>query len=449
MAGKKLFYLYRRKNIYYVQLKNPRTGKPLPARSTGQSNKEKAEYIARKWVFEGLPESTDQLQTQDNIHAVDEALSILKETKNLSKQDVKRFLHYFKSKGFLADYTLSSDNEITVIDYLLNFWDYKKSPYVLEKKAYGHSIGLRRCKEAGESVNLHWKPYFKNTLLTSIDKQILKNFSLFLSKKKKVSRDGSELDETLSALTINRIIGYGTIAFKWAYKNDLILNDPTIGLMNFSGQQRKRGILTDDEVKKLFTSGDWRKNEGAKLGNLLACQTGMRAGEIIALRIRDIGTDRLFIRHSWSNADGLKSTKTNMEREIPILPDTRSALLDYARKNPHGFTPDSFVFFQMDTDERPMRQETLLSRLRFALESIDILIEEQKARNIVFHSWRHYYARKMADVLSERTAKLTGHLTPEMLEHYANHANKEDFKKAADATSKVFGRILEFKVKEA
>jgi hypothetical protein len=46
-----------------------------------------------------------------------------------------------------------------------------------------------------------------------------------------------------------------------------------------------------------------------------------------------------------------------------------------------------------------MRQETLLLRLNSDLESNKFQSDEQKARNIVFHSWRHYYARKMTDIL--------------------------------------------------
>ena len=53
----------------------------------------------------------------------------------------------------------------------------------------------------------------------------------------------------------------------------------------------------------------------------------------------------------------------------------------------------------------------------------------------------------MTDALDERTARLTGHKTEGMLQHYADHRNEDDFKKAVEATSDVFGRILDFKSK--
>lgn len=51
----------------------------------------------------------------------------------------------------------------------------------------------------------------------------------------------------------------------------------------------------------------------------------------------------------------------------------------------------------------------------------------------------------MTDALDMRAAKLTGHKTPAMLEHYAAHVEAEDLKKATEATSEIFGNILDFK----
>nr|WP_230391683.1 MULTISPECIES: tyrosine-type recombinase/integrase [unclassified Oceanispirochaeta] len=216
--------------------------------------------------------------------------------------------------------------------------------------------------------------------------------------------------------------------------------------MRFSGKKKKRGILSDKEVDKLFSEGNWSNNEGAKLGNLLASQTGMRAGEIMALQIKDIKEDRIHVTHSYAREEGgLKSTKTGEEREIPILPETRRLLLDHAKTYPFNeIGPESFIFYSSEKPGIPIGTETFLKRLKAALRSIGIKDDEQKARNLTFHGWRHYYARKMVDVLDQRTAKLTGHATQEMLDHYSNHANEQDFQKAAQATAEVFGRVIPF-----
>ena len=141
----------------------------------------------------------------------------------------------------------------------------------------------------------------------------------------------------------------------------------------------------------------------------------------------------------------MKSTKTNKGREVPLLPETRKLLLDYAKNNPAGYEPKSFIFFQVNNPGRPVRQETLNTNLSRALVKIGIDREEKKARGLCFHSWRHYFSKKMAAILNERAMKLTGHSSKAVFEEYANHADEKDFQKAAQATTEVFGRILEFK----
>ena len=104
--------------------------------------------------------------------------------------------------------------------------------------------------------------------------------------------------------------------------------------MKFSGPVRSRGILQEKEVKALFEVV-W-KEERAKIASLLSMSTGLRAGEVLALKLEDVGTDRLYIRHSWSWSDGLKCTKTGKVRVVPLLPAIRAALLKLLDSNPHG-----------------------------------------------------------------------------------------------------------------
>jgi integrase len=74
-----------------------------------------------------------------------------------------------------------------------------------------------------------------------------------------------------------------------------------------------------------------------------------------------------------------------------LLPEVRGKLLELAQDSPHG--PDGFIFFGSLADT-PVDRSVLLDGLHDALASIGI---DGKARGIVFHSWRHYYAARMAD----------------------------------------------------
>jgi integrase len=132
--------------------------------------------------------------------------------------------------------------------------------------------------------------------------------------------------------TVNKTISAATTALRWAAANEIILSDPTRGLRGFSGQGRRRGILEPGEVKALFST-TWA-DERARVACLDAMTTGARQGEVLAIRREDIGENRLYIRHSYSIRNGLKSTKSGEAREVPLLPAVRSALLALEARSP-------------------------------------------------------------------------------------------------------------------
>jgi len=70
----------------------------------------------------------------------------------------------------------------------------------------------------------------------------------------------------------------------------------------------------------------------------------MRQGEIAALRLQDIGEDRIYIRHSWGKYDGLKTPKNGEEREIRIPHQLRDMIIIQAMKNPWRQDLSAFVF---------------------------------------------------------------------------------------------------------
>jgi integrase len=85
------------------------------------------------------------------------------------------------------------------------------------------------------------------------------------------------------------------------------------------------GVLTVEEAGALFAK-PWADG-AAMAGNLLSATTGMRQGEVLAVRGGDIGEGVLSVGHSWSAEDGLKSPKNGEARPVPLLPEVREALL--------------------------------------------------------------------------------------------------------------------------
>jgi integrase len=82
-------------------------------------------------------------------------------------------------------------------------------------------------------------------------------------------------------------------------------HQPAADLERFAGSVKKRGVLTETEVETIFSKVIW-DDKRAYIANLTACTTGLRLGEVLALRRSVIGDDTLDVSYSWSCIDGLK-----------------------------------------------------------------------------------------------------------------------------------------------
>lgn len=441
------FSLYRRGKIYYCQFYNPKTGKYLSGRSTGQKSRNAATLVVYEWEQNGLPDrGGGGCRPVSETIDMDTVLEAIRKT-DLTSQDAERIVAALKTRGLIETAIVKAGPGSELFTaFLSRFWDYDQSPYVREKLAHGHSMGRRHCYDMALWLKLYWKSFFGDKRLSEIRRADLKDFSMRLAESKK-----------LKPKTINNILSVGTVALRWAKANDLIAANPAEGLVKFSGSTAKRGMLTEPEARRLFAV-EWVDERG-RLGNLLSMTTGLRAGEVLGLQIRDIGTDRLYVRHSWGNKDGLKSTKTGVERTVPLLETVRDVLLNLARKNPHDIGPTSFVFWSVTRADRPMDFHVLLDGLKDTLlllllsaEELDNTEKVERARvywqqrAVVFHSWRHYFATHLANRVDMRAVQLaTGHRSPSMAEHYAAHAQEQDFVEVSKGIEGAFASIIPFR----
>ena len=196
------------------------------------------------------------------------------------------------------------------------------------------------------------------------------------------------------------------------------------GIERFGCDKTERGILTRKEVERLF-SFEW-ENKKKQLANMLAAFTGMRAGEVSALRYCDIYDDRIYVNHNWSVVDGEKDPKRHEVRWVVCPPEICSALKALAKKNP-SFSNDCFVFFSRQKKGCvPVLPEAWVRGLDEALEHIGISSEARKARHIDFHSWRHFFATEISEKVQMGTAqKLLGHKDASTTAIYASHESEE------------------------
>jgi integrase len=220
----------------------------------------------------------------------------------------------------------------------------------------------------------------------------------------------------------------------------MIDKDVTLGITWFAGKAAERQILSPELAAAIFKV-QW-KDEQARLANMLAMVTGMRAGEIQGLRVQDLGKDCLYIKHSWNRMDGLKTTKTNESRTVELpFPVLIQDLLNLAATNPYGQGLDGYVFWAGKLASKPMEATLFSDGLREAL--IQTGMSKESAKAYTFHGWRHYFTAYMRERVNEKILQQqTGHKTLVMLNHYSGHRIAGDREKMQAAQRETFSGLL-------
>ena len=492
------YYLHARNGVFYAVLINQETGLPLTAKSTGTRDRDEALLIISDWLKNGIPNGKQKKpRTLDQLSDVKGILKACRAAE-LTAEDALAIAMALKNRGLLEiGISKAAPGQKALIGFLNEFWDYDNSPYIRDKVLHGHRITRRYCHEALLIVAKHWAPYFGNKPLNALCRQDLREFSLSLKEIKQ-----------LSAKTVNNTLLQGTTALKWAYTEGLIPADPSARLTRFSGEATRRDILTKTETEALFRI-KWQDRR-AYIGCLLAATTGLRSGEIRAIRKEDIGEMILDVSHSWSDFEGLKVPKNGEARQVPLLPEIRGLLLELLAENPHTENQNPFVFFCEKAD-RPCSGGLFRRGLTLAIKATkdtppdwhkdppigegrlwiirgkknadgelqgewsepEEIIGLHKApdwisgeeylyrradtkpnkpkgidttgRKIDVHSFRHYYCSIMADkVASDKVAKIAGHKSKTMAEHYQSHVDAEVIAELGMEAGAAFSNILRF-----
>ena len=159
---------------------------------------------------------------------------------------------------------------------------------------------------------------------------------------------------------------------------------------------------------------------------LTAAFTGLRRGEILGLRWRDVDFEASTIRVRASYAAGqLTTPKSGKVRAVPMAPDVASALAGIGQRD--RFTgEDEFVF--VGEGGLPLDGDALSSRYVRALQSAGL-------RRLRFHDLRHTFGTRMireADI--RRVQEWMGHADIQTTMKYLHYeSRKEDAQLVARA----------------
>lgn len=395
---------------YYVRFKDE-FGKYLTWISTKESDYEKA--VKKSWEI--------YLNKKEDIkkHSIKSFIC----TSDISNSEVETLLKELQNKGILKSYTMSnSESDVPALDYFISFWNEDSSQYLKDKKRKGNDVHKKHLSNNIGYINNYWK-------------DILEDKSLGDISKKDIQKIFDKLDcIELNGNTKNHIIRSVFTPLKYAYSHDIINCDITSGWTFYKVVYKKRLLLDENTVRKLIFN-EWECYE-AKVANILSLCTGMRAGEILALTLDDVEDDCIYVNHSWNNKDKLKCTKNTESRvEYIYFSSIIEALRKIGSSNPYN-EGRRYIFYSSIPD-KPMEEKKLLEELR--KEVLKTGFDENRIKEITFHSWRHFYTSYMKGKIDDKLLQSqTGHKSHEMLEHYGNHEIEGDRDIILNAQKNVF-----------
>jgi integrase len=288
-----------------------------------------------------------------------------------------------------------------------DFFDYEKCPYINGRLLRGFSYGRTWAKRQRNLLEKIIIPHFNNMDIRVISSKTIDTFILQL---RQVNTGAKTVNHILT--TIKSIFGYAT-------KMGIIEINPAENIKPFKAISKEKGVFTRDELSRLFSNPEnskiWTSFMHFLL-NYLAATTGLRLGEILALKPENITETSINVIHSWNRLEGLKGTKTGKTRTVPIPSHLGIALKKYISSN----NISSFIF-SVNHGKSPIDHKAVYKHFWYALSTVCITKELRKERNISFHSYRHTFNTMLleAGVHPETIRLVTGH-TANMTARYSH-----------------------------
>ena len=268
-------------------------------------------------------------------------------------------------------------------------------------------------------------PYIGGVTLNKLRPLILEEMCAELRKRKK--RNG----EPVCEVTVRKYLQTVSAVLEDAKRNDILLYNPA---------HRVRGIRVEKKVQRIPDEFEMRKLLQCILQEpllyrvfyLTAIATGMRRGELCALRWNDLhGGGAVTVQHSRSSVLGQgiveSSTKNHRARTV-VIPDLvhdymGELFLEQAREG-RIIRPDDYIF---STAEGPVHPDSFTRHLRRLYQKNDFPAEYH------LHTLRHFFATYLLqnNTSKQVAAELLGHADTSFLERTYCHPQLESKQQAA------------------
>lgn len=224
-------------------------------------------------------------------------------------------------------------------------------------------------------------------------------------------------------------------AIYYAHNHSYIMHIPVKNISLPKPKEKKQiRAFTEEEQQILL-----KEFNNHKYGLLfkLTLGTGLRLGEVIALRWSDINSNILTVskmmKRSYSEnkeiwIEGCVKTQSS-NRDIPIPLNILKEL--NLLKNTKNILDDEYIF--VDSNGKPFKNDTIR-------KSFSILLNNLKIENASFHTLRHTYATRLFEnkVPLKTVSILLGHADINITANVYTHVLDNEKLKAVDAINYIF-----------
>jgi integrase len=304
---------------------------------------------------------------------------------------------------------------LTFGEYANGFWE-RGSDYLnnQEGRADITPSYIDNCKRMTANQIL---PFFADTPLEKITYRDVNKWLLGF-KNRDITVDGKKEIKSYKNSYANTVFGTLYTMMAFAVEQELININPCARVKKLKNDRRKIEIITVEEVHKLFPKNwktIWGDKEIAYAANRLASLTGMRAGEIMALRGEYVFDDYIYVCGSYGEY-GYGPTKTKETRFIPLIPEMIGLLKKLMERNGKGYV------FSFDGGATPVCRKHIYDEFHRALKRIGINQAEITRRGLSIHSWRHFLNTELQTqgLTLEQVQAVTGHKSEQMTERYSH-----------------------------
>jgi len=336
---------------------------------------------------------------------------------NLSMRD-----YHDLAKRLIKKHFEDIAGDLTLREYAKDFFVWDRCQWIRSLHQRDLSFSRPVAKQRRSHLERYIFPVFGDLRLREIQKHEI---------------DQWLMDLPLANQTKNHIRYTFKIVLSEAMDNGLIERNPIDSIRAFKNKHEKREILLPADIDKLFPHEQekliaiWGSLSWASMFFLLLT-TGMRVGEVRALRWKDVEWESgaVIIRRA-AKEDGPIGLPKNTESRAAFIPARTDRMLRLLLDLTPCPLSEDLVFFGPDATT-PLSRRGVWSHFKKGVSAAGI------TKNIVVHSLRHTYNTMMKNVVPLDMLQLQiGHKSDRMSEHYDKSTEMEKLLKFIPERQKI------------